>query len=162
MGTARNTEIFVKGSWQVGAAMRGLLTGHGFRYEQRRNWGQWYRYRMKEGGWQFSAAEAMQARSIWGWLRCRLLLLNQDLMHVCREFAVALTSRSSHAVSRCVELERAVNISSSFRCREHSLPVSSCHMSFHLYVKYTGFSLLLNHMVALINSPNAGWQSGQQ
>lgn len=39
---------------------------------------------------------------------------------------------------------------------EHSLPVSSCHMD--LNVRSTGFSLLLNHMVALINSPNTGCQ----
>lgn len=31
-------------------------------------------------------------------------------------------------------------------------------MNFHLYVRSTGFSLLLSHMVALINSLNTGWQ----
>lgn len=35
---------------------------------------------------------------------------------VCRESAIELTSRSSHAVSRCVETERALGKSCSFRC----------------------------------------------
>lgn len=34
----------------------------------------------------------------------------------CREFAIALTSRSSHAVLRGVEVERTLNKSSSCRC----------------------------------------------
>lgn len=55
---------------------------------------------MKEDGEQFRTAKVMKGMTIWEWVKCRLLLLNQDLMCVCvceKESATELTS-SCHAV----------------------------------------------------------------